>query len=57
VGSYVGGGEFLRAPHTDDVVKISSLSDPHYACSYVGAVRPYATYQDWPRKRLTAREP
>ena len=41
VGIYIGGGEFLHAPHTGDVVKISSLSEPHYALAYVGAVRPY----------------
>jgi cell wall-associated NlpC family hydrolase len=42
VGIYVGGGEFIHAPHTGDVVKISSLSDPWYALQYMGAVRPYA---------------
>jgi hypothetical protein len=41
VGMYVGDGKFIHAPHTGDVVKISSLSDPNYARSYVGAVRPY----------------
>jgi hypothetical protein len=39
VGIYVGGGRFIQAPHTGDVVKISSLSDAHYALAYVGAVR------------------
>jgi len=39
-GIYIGGGEFIQAPHTGDVVKISSLADPHYMRSYVGAVRP-----------------
>ena len=39
VGIYIGGGQFLHAPHTGDVVKISSLDE--YAVSYVGAVRPY----------------
>ena len=42
VGIYVGGGEFIQAPHSGDVVKISSLSEFGYASSYVGAVRPYA---------------
>ena len=42
VGIYVGGGDFIQAPHTGDVVKISSLSEFGYASSYVGAVRPYA---------------
>jgi cell wall-associated NlpC family hydrolase len=41
VGMYVGGGRFIQAPHTGDVVRISSLSDFGYASSYVGAVRPY----------------
>ena len=42
-GMYIGAGEFIHAPHTGDVVKISSLYDTQYALSYVGAVRPYAT--------------
>jgi cell wall-associated NlpC family hydrolase len=41
-GIYVGGGKFVQAPHTGDVVKISDLDDPRYGFSYVGAVRPYA---------------
>jgi cell wall-associated NlpC family hydrolase len=40
-GIYIGGGRFIQAPHTGDVVKISSLDDPAYGLSYVGAVRPY----------------
>lgn len=39
VGMYIGGGQFVHAPHTGDVVKISSLSG-YYASNYVGAVRP-----------------
>src|ERR671923_111671 len=42
VGIYIGGGDFIQAPHSGDVVKISSLSEFGYASSYVGAVRPYA---------------
>ena len=38
-GMYIGGGQFVHAPHTGDVVKISSLSDPWYAANYVGARR------------------
>jgi cell wall-associated NlpC family hydrolase len=38
-GMYIGGGLFIHAPHTGDVVRISSLSE--YAKRYVGAVRPY----------------
>jgi cell wall-associated NlpC family hydrolase len=37
---YIGGGLFIQAPHTGDVVKISSLNQ--YAQRFVGAVRPYA---------------
>jgi cell wall-associated NlpC family hydrolase len=40
VGMYVGGGSFIHAPHTGDVVKISSLGSGWYASSYDGAVRP-----------------
>ena len=39
VGIYIGGGLFIHAPHTGDVVKISALSDPWYASAYMGAVR------------------
>jgi cell wall-associated NlpC family hydrolase len=38
---YIGGGRFIQAPHTGDVVKISSLSEPGYAFGFVGAVRPF----------------
>jgi cell wall-associated NlpC family hydrolase len=39
VGIYIGGGQFVHAPHTGDVVKVSSLSDSWYASTYVGARR------------------
>ena len=39
MGIYIGGGQFIHAPHTGDVVKISSMSDSWYAGSYVGARR------------------
>ncbi len=39
VGIYIGGGQFIHAPHTGDVVKISSLSESWYASTYVGARR------------------
>ena len=39
MGIYIGGGQFIHAPHTGDVVKISSLSDSWYASTYVGAKR------------------
>ena len=38
-GIYVGGGSFVHAPHTGDVVKVSSLSEGWYASTYVGARR------------------
>jgi peptidoglycan DL-endopeptidase CwlO len=38
-GIYVGGGQFIHAPHTGDVVKISSLSSSWYSSTYVGARR------------------
>jgi cell wall-associated NlpC family hydrolase len=39
VGIYIGGNEFIHAPHTGDVVKISSLSESWYAATYDGARR------------------
>ena len=39
MGIYIGGGQFVHAPHTGDAVKISSMSDSWYAGSYVGARR------------------
>ena len=38
-GMYIGGGQFIHAPHSGDVVKISSLSDSWYASTWVGARR------------------
>jgi cell wall-associated NlpC family hydrolase len=38
VGIYIGGGQFIHAPHTGDVVKISSISG-WYSATYVGARR------------------
>jgi cell wall-associated NlpC family hydrolase len=38
-GIYIGGGQFIHAPHTGDVVKISSLDDSWYAGNWVGARR------------------
>jgi cell wall-associated NlpC family hydrolase len=38
VGIYIGGNQFIHAPHTGDVVKISSLTG-WYASEYVGARR------------------
>jgi cell wall-associated NlpC family hydrolase len=39
VGIYIGGGQFVHAPHTGDVVKISSLDESWYAAAFVGARR------------------
>ena len=39
MGMYIGGGSFIHAPRTGDVVKISSLSDPYYLQGWVGAKR------------------
>ena len=39
MGIYIGGGQFIHAPHTGDVVKISSMNDGWYAATYVGARR------------------
>lgn len=39
VGIYIGGGQFIHAPQTGDVVKISSLGESWYAQNYDGARR------------------
>jgi peptidoglycan DL-endopeptidase CwlO len=39
VGIYIGNGQFIHAPHSGDVVKISSLDDSWYAATFVGARR------------------
>jgi cell wall-associated NlpC family hydrolase len=38
-GIAIGSGQFIHAPHTGDVVKISSLSDPYYARQFAGGRR------------------
>jgi peptidoglycan DL-endopeptidase CwlO len=38
-GIYIGGGQFIHAPHTGDVVKISSLYESWYSSTFVGARR------------------
>jgi cell wall-associated NlpC family hydrolase len=40
-GVYIGDDKFVQAPHSGDVVRISSLDEAGYALSYYGAVRPY----------------
>ena len=39
MGMYIGAGNFIHAPHTGDVVKISSLSESYYVSNWVGARR------------------
>jgi cell wall-associated NlpC family hydrolase len=39
MGLYIGGGSFVHAPHTGDVVKISSLNDAWYTATFVGGRR------------------
>jgi peptidoglycan DL-endopeptidase CwlO len=38
MGIYIGGGQFIHAPHTGDFVKISSLSG-YYSSNFAGARR------------------
>jgi hypothetical protein len=39
VGIYVGNDRFLAAPHTGDVVKVSSLDESYYANEFAGGRR------------------
>lgn len=39
VGIYIGNGQFIHAPHTGDVVKVSSLTDSYYANRFMGGRR------------------
>jgi cell wall-associated NlpC family hydrolase len=39
MGMYIGGDQFIHAPHTGDVVKISSLNESWYASRWIGARR------------------
>jgi cell wall-associated NlpC family hydrolase len=39
VGISLGGDRFLHAPHTGDVVKMSSLDEPYYAREFAGGRR------------------
>jgi len=38
-GIYIGGGQFVHAPHTGEVVKISSIYESWYAATWVGGRR------------------
>jgi NlpC/P60 family len=39
-GIYLGGNQFIQAPHSGSTVRVSSLAEPAYALTYAGAVRP-----------------
>jgi cell wall-associated NlpC family hydrolase len=39
VGIYIGGNQFIHAPHTGDVVRVSSLGESWYASHFDGARR------------------
>src|SRR4029453_14616348 len=39
VGMFLGADKFIHAPHTGDVVKVSSLSEPYYAGQFAGGRR------------------
>jgi len=39
MGMYIGGGNMIHAPHTGDVVKISSIYQSNYVSGWVGARR------------------
>lgn len=39
IAMYIGNGQMVHAPHTGDVVKVSSLDSGSYSYGYVGARR------------------
>lgn len=39
VGIYIGNGNMVHAPHTGDVVKVSSINSSYYINHYAGAAR------------------
>jgi cell wall-associated NlpC family hydrolase/murein DD-endopeptidase MepM/ murein hydrolase activator NlpD len=39
VGMYIGNHKFIHAPHTGDVVKVSSLDEPYYQEQFAGGRR------------------
>jgi cell wall-associated NlpC family hydrolase/murein DD-endopeptidase MepM/ murein hydrolase activator NlpD len=39
VGMYIGDHKFIHAPHTGDVVKVSSLDEPYYQEQFAGGRR------------------
>jgi peptidoglycan DL-endopeptidase CwlO len=42
VGMYLGRGAFVQAPHTGDVVKVSTLDSGYYASEYFAGIRVYS---------------
>jgi cell wall-associated NlpC family hydrolase len=42
VGMYLGQGAFVQAPHTGDVVKVSTLDSGYYSSEYFAGIRVYA---------------
>jgi cell wall-associated NlpC family hydrolase len=42
VGMYLGKGAFVQAPHTGDVVKVSSLASGYYSSEYFAGIRVYS---------------
>ena len=42
VGMYLGQGAFVQAPHTGDVVKVSTLNSGYYSSEYFAGIRVYA---------------
>jgi peptidoglycan DL-endopeptidase CwlO len=42
VGMYLGHGAFVQAPHTGDVVKVSTLDSGYYASEYFAGIRVYS---------------
>jgi cell wall-associated NlpC family hydrolase len=39
IGMYIGDGKFVHAPHTGDVVKVSSLDEPYFKSQFAGGTR------------------
>lgn len=39
-GIYVGGGKFIHAPRTGEVIRLDSMSNPYWVANYDGASRP-----------------
>jgi peptidoglycan DL-endopeptidase CwlO len=42
VGMYLGRGAFVQAPHTGDVVKVSTLDSGYYESEYFAGIRVYS---------------